>query len=257
MTLNRSRYKALFSSDWSECLSPNGPFDPISFTHPQLTNELVTIFQQYTGNIITLTQATHRISELLPGPMSVDQMDAYLDCSFRTYKGVPNLIEWCLSNDILFMLNTTGSQGYFQRAIAKQLLPEIPVIAANPFVRFPGNDDKKRFACQVLEISDKGKCTEFVLDRLRMSASQAFLMGDSGGDGGHFKWGFQAGAFLIGSMTKASLKSFCLKESIEINFQFGMRYEPGEPRDPDKEMEFDFMELTETIQKTLYQIAKH
>ena len=252
MSLNRSRLRGVFSSDWSECLSPNGPFDPIAFSYPQFKGDLVTIFQQYTGNVITLTQATNRIGELLPSPLNQEQMDTYLDKSFRTYKGVPQLIEWCLSNDILFMINTTGSQGYFQRAIAKGLLPDIPVVAANPFAQYPQHHDEKRYPCQVLEISDKGKCTEHVLNNLSMSPSRAILMGDSGGDGAHFTWGSKAGAFLIGSMTKASLKSFCVKEGITIDFQFGVTYEPGEPRDLDRELGFDFMELTETIQKVLF-----
>jgi hypothetical protein len=37
------KYKAVVSSDWSECLSPNGPFDPISFNYPELSGQLSNI----------------------------------------------------------------------------------------------------------------------------------------------------------------------------------------------------------------------
>ncbi|MGA8831743.1 MAG: hypothetical protein ACLQT6_17200 [Desulfomonilaceae bacterium] len=44
------KYKAIVSSDWNECLAPSGPFDPISFTYPDLEPELSDLFAQYTGN---------------------------------------------------------------------------------------------------------------------------------------------------------------------------------------------------------------
>jgi hypothetical protein len=34
------KYKAIVSSDWNECLAPSGPFDFISFNHPELTPHL-------------------------------------------------------------------------------------------------------------------------------------------------------------------------------------------------------------------------
>ena len=37
-------FTAIFSSDWSECLSPSGPFDFIGFAYPQLGSELQEIF---------------------------------------------------------------------------------------------------------------------------------------------------------------------------------------------------------------------
>ncbi|MEJ2717521.1 MAG: hypothetical protein P8182_10335, partial [Deltaproteobacteria bacterium] len=80
---NANNYHAAVSSDWSECLSPNGPFDPISFTYPELESELSEIFQEYTGNRISLTQATGRIVKLLPQPITVEQMDAYHDRHFQ------------------------------------------------------------------------------------------------------------------------------------------------------------------------------
>ena len=30
-------------------------------------------------------------------------MDAYIDHSFETYKGVPDLIDWCFRKNILFL----------------------------------------------------------------------------------------------------------------------------------------------------------
>jgi len=128
----KTGFKAVFSSDWSECLSPNGPFDPIVFNYPELQEELTRIFKQYTGNVITLKKAVESIHGLLPGGLTLEQMDAYLESSFSTYTGVPELIEWCLERGILFMINTTGTQGYFQRAFAKDLLPKVSVVAAKP-----------------------------------------------------------------------------------------------------------------------------
>jgi len=53
----KTQYRALVSSDWSECLSPNGPFDPLSFNYPEYKEELEEIFNRYTGNIISLNDA--------------------------------------------------------------------------------------------------------------------------------------------------------------------------------------------------------
>ena len=128
MFLKNKSYKAIVSSDWNECLAPCGPFDFISFNYPQLTAELETIFKQYTGNVISLGEAVGQIQKLLPAPITEKQMDNYLDDSFSTYKGVPELIEWCLSNNILIMINTTGMIGYFQRVFAKNLLPKQQLI---------------------------------------------------------------------------------------------------------------------------------
>ena len=81
-----------------------------------------TIFKAYTGNEIPLSEATKRILSLLPAPITEEQMDSYLDERFETYRGVPELMEWCEKKDILFMINTTGMQGYFQRVFAKETL---------------------------------------------------------------------------------------------------------------------------------------
>lgn len=32
----KRKYKVMISSDWSECLAPSGPFDPIAFVCPEL-----------------------------------------------------------------------------------------------------------------------------------------------------------------------------------------------------------------------------
>lgn len=237
------QYKAVISSDWSECLSPNGPFDPISFCYPQLKEELQTVFRQYTGNSITLTEATARICELIPSSFTEDQMDSFLESSFRTYTGVPELIQWCLDNNILFVLNTTGSQGYFQRVFAKKLLPKAPVVAANPFIVFPHGQDDPLFPCQVLEIEDKPKCTRTVLELARLDPSRLVVMGDSGGDGPHFHWASEAGAFTVGSMTKSSLAAYCESRNARIGLKFGAMYGPNEPRDVEREMTFDFRDL--------------
>jgi hypothetical protein len=157
------KYRALVSSDWNECLAPCGPFDLVSFTYSDIAVELAVIFRQYTGNEISLAEATRRITAAMPGPITEDQMDAYLSASFATYRGVPGLMEWCLSQDILFMVNTTGMQGYFRCAFAKNLLPPIPVVAANPLIRFPGIEGDPRYVFQVIEIQDKPKNTESVV----------------------------------------------------------------------------------------------
>lgn len=250
MKFNKS-YKVVFSSDWSECLSPNGPFDPLSYTHRLMNAELSTIFRKYTGNEISLSVATERIRELLPEPFTKEQMDAYLDSSFHTYTNVPDLIEWCLSNDILFMINTTGTQGYFQRVLHKKLLPPVPVVAANPLITFetPGWDTV--FKYQVLEIEDKAKNTQAVITELNIPVNHVLVMGDSGGDGPHFRWGNSAGAYLIGSMTKHSLQAYCDSTGVTIRTHFGLTYGPGEKPDADREMNVDFMELTDVIREVV------
>lgn len=245
--MNDVSYRAVVSSDWSECLSPNGPFDPISFAYPDLSQDLSTIFRQYTGNIITLTDAVGRIKRLMPATLSPDQMDAYLVAHFRTYKGVPELIEWCLGRNILFMINTTGTQAYFQRAIAKGLIPPVPFIAANPMIRYPGAEDDPRYRYEVHEIEDKARCTAEVMRSMGAAPKKLIVMGDSGGDGPHFQWAAKSGGFLIANMAKASLTEYCNARGVAINRHFGLSYEPGEARNPEKEMTFDYMALTDIM----------
>ena len=241
-------YKAMVSSDWSQCLAPCSPFDCISFNHPQLTTELETIFKQYTSNIISLGEAAHKIQTLLPAALKPEQMDAYLDNSFATYKGVPELIEWCLSKDILFMINTTGMIGYFQRIFAKSLLPRIPALSGHPMVRYPKQHSDPNVIFDLFEIKDKGKNTEAAVRFFKIPFNQIILMGDSGGDGPHFEWGTTADAFLIGSMTKPSLEKYCLKKNININVRFGISDTAGEKKDLKKEMQIDFMDLALRIE---------
>ncbi|MFC2018014.1 hypothetical protein ACFLTQ_01765 [Chloroflexota bacterium] len=244
-------YRAIVSSDWNECLAPTGPFEPISFNYPELTSELEAVFQDYTGNVITLGEANQRIQKLLARPLSIGQMDAYLDQSFVTYKGVFDLIEWCLSNNILFMINTTGMMGFFQRVFAKGLLPPVPVLSAHPMIRYPHLETDPHYLYDLLQLQDKGKNTEAVMQKLGISPSKVFIIGDSGGDGPHFKWGSDQGAFLIGSMTKPSLKMYCQDNGIPINLQFGLSYIQGEKRNSEKEMSIDFMELSSIIEEAL------
>jgi hypothetical protein len=251
MPAQNMNYKAIVSSDWSECLSPSGPFDFIRFAYPELETELSNIFKQYTGNAISLGTASQQIRQLLPEPVSAEQMDAYLDSAFMTYTGVPDLIQWCLSQNILFMINTTGMIGYFQRVFAKGLLPKVPVLSANPLVRFQGLESDPQTVYDLFEIQDKAQNTRAAAKRNSISADKIILMGDSGGDGPHFEWGAEAGAFLIGSMTKPSLESYCQSRGIQIDLRFGLSYREGAPRDPAKEMQTDFAELSFRIAELL------
>jgi len=244
-------YKAIVSSDWSECLAPCSPFDCISFNYPEITPELETIFKQYTSNIITLGEASTMIQKLLPDTITTEQMDGYLDNSFSTYKGVPELIEWCLSKNILFMINTTGMIGYFQRVFAKGLLPRVQVISAHPMIRYPTRNSDPDNIHDLFETNDKGKNTAAVARSYHISSNRAILMGDSGGDGPHFEWGKEVNAFLIGSMTKPSLEKYCLKKNIHINHRFGISYAEVQVRDLQKEMQISFMDLASIIEDFL------
>jgi hypothetical protein len=245
------KFNAVISSDWSECLSPSGPFDFIAFNFPQLALELDEIFRSYTGNRIPLGEACLRIRKVLPGPVTPDMMDAYLEKSYSVYRGVPELIEWCLGKDILFMLNTTGMIGYFQRVFAKGLLPRVPVLSANPMVRFPAGPSDPETVLDLVETQDKGKNSAAVVADMGIPADRVIVMGDSGGDGPHFEYAHRAGAFIIGSMTKPSLAAYCVQRGIRTNLQFGLVYGPGEKRDPDREMTIDFQDLKGPIEEAL------
>ncbi len=245
------KYKALFSSDWSECLSPNGPFDPLAYIYPDLLPELEKVFREYTSNQITLQVAVQCIRKSASNLLTMEQMDSYLDAEFKTYNGVIELIEWCRSNDVLFMLNTTGTQGYFQLAVSKGFLPKIPIIAANPFISYPGNAPREAYQFQVNEIADKGVNTRAAMDKFGFSAPHVIIMGDSGGDGPHFEWAAKHHIFKIASMAKYSLQSFCDTRSIEIDYFFGLKYAKGQSRDVMRELEFDFEDLTAMIQSRI------
>ena len=249
--LKEKAYRAVISSDWSECLSPNGPFDPFAFTYPKIKGQLERIFREYTGNIISLGQAVVSLKALIPKGLNQSQMDNYLEASFSTYRGVPELIQWCLDRKILVMINTTGSKGYFQRAIFKRLIPEIPIIAANPLIQYAEHMVGDRYNLEVLEIGDKPKNSLAVLREFGLSADRLIVVGDSGGDGPHFVRGFENGAHLIGSMVKPSLVNYCESHGAEIKTLFGVVYKAGESRDLNREMQYDFMDLTGTISRIL------
>ena len=244
-------YKAIVSSDWSECLSPSGPFDCLAFNHPEIEADLNAVFRQYTGNQISLRQADAKIINLLPDPISRDQIDAYLDASFATYTGVPDLIQWCLDNQILFMINSTGMIGYFQRVLAKKLLPPVPVLSAHPMIRYPRHNSDPTHIYELFEIGDKGQNTEALARSLGIEPDKIILIGDSGGDGPHFEWGAESGAHLIGSMTKPSLDSYCRENSITINLRFGSDYSKEEKGDQIRETTVNFMDLAPAINKII------
>ena len=251
MMTRTKKYQALISSDWSECLSPSGPFDFIEFNFPSTAPALREIFRSYTGNIMSLGEACRRIKALLPTPVTPDMMDAYLDQSFSAYRGVPELIQWCLSRDILFMINTTAMIGYFQRVFAKNLLPRVPVLSANALLRYPSSSTDPEVILELSETSDKGINTQAVAQKFGAPPAKIVVMGDSGGDGPHFEWGRQAGAFRIGSMTKHSLTTYCRNKNIPIDLRFGVSYAEGEVRDMEKEKRFNFMDLVGPLQSLL------
>jgi hypothetical protein len=209
------------------------------------------VFRQYSGNRISLGEAGQKIRSLLPGPVTAAMMDAYLDRSFAAYPGVPEFIEWCLAHDILFMINTTAMIGYFQRVFAKGLLPRVPVLSANPLVRYTASDTDPGDVRELNETRDKGSNTAAVARLFGIPAGRIAVMGDSGGDGPHFEWAAQAGAFIVGSMTKHSLSSYCRDRDIPIRLRFGVSYGEGEGRDLEKETRFDFMDLVEPLQAIL------
>ena len=87
---------------------------------------------------------------------------------------------------------------------------------------------------------------------LGLKAGKIILMGDSGGDGPHFQWGAKSGAFMIGSMTKPSLDSYCREKEIMINLRFGLDYSKGKKKDQTKESGINFMDLTTTIEAIVH-----
>ncbi|MCK4988349.1 MAG: hypothetical protein KAS40_22595, partial [Desulfobacterales bacterium] len=153
--------------------------------------------------------------------------------------------------DILFMINTTGMTGYFQRVFAKGLLPRVPALSAHRMVRYPKQDSDPNMIFDLFEIKDKGKNTEAAVRFFNIPFNQIILMGDSGGDGPHFEWGTKADAFLIGSMTKPSLEKYCLKKDIKTHVRFGISYTEVQEKDLQKEMQVNFMDLSSTIEDRL------
>lgn len=250
--MKKKSYKAVVSSDWSECLAPCGPFDAIVFNHPHLADDLEDVFRSYTGNRVTLGQASRKIEALLPEPLTVEKMDAYLHAEFSTYTGVPDLIEWCRSRDILFMINTTAMIGYFQRVFDKRLLPPVDVLSANPMIRYPCSTTDPGHVLELFETPDKGRNTAAVARSFGVPFHKVIVIGDSGGDGPHFEWAAKAGARLIGSMTKFSLAAYCNDKHVAIDHQFGRAYAAGEKPDRSSEMTVDFIDLTTVIGELLH-----
>jgi 2-hydroxy-3-keto-5-methylthiopentenyl-1-phosphate phosphatase len=248
MKTRHRKYRAIVSSDWNECLAPCGPFDFVSFTYPSLASEAENIFKAYTGNEIPLFEAVNRILSLLPATITEEQMDAYLDERFETYRGVPELIEWCEKKDILFMINTTGMHGYFQRIFQKGLMPKVPIISAHPMVRYPKKGHSFYEWHDLLETQDKPKNTQAAMLARGIPPEKVVLIGDSGGDGPHFEWGAKIGTSLIGSMTKWSLDQYCTKKGIRISLHFGLRYSKGAEINKAKEMKINFMDLVPKIE---------
>ena len=244
-----THYHAIVSSDWNECLAPCGPFDCISFVFPELSDDLATVFRQYTGNDIPLSQASRKIQDMMPAPITPDQMDAYIESHFAVYDGVPDFIEWCLSRDILFMINTTGAIGYFQRILAKKLIPPIPALSAHPGITYASENSDPDHVLKLFEVQDKGPNTQQVIRLGKISSGRVILMGDSGGDGPHFQWGTDRGAFLIGSMTKPSLKTYCRQHGIHVDLHFGLSYHAGENKRLEDEMAVDFRELIPVVEE--------
>ena len=245
--LKMEKYHAIVSSDWNECLAPCGPFDYIAFTYPKLKPHLDGIFKHYTGNRITLRDALQRVRALLPTQVSVEQMDAYLDGAFKMYTGVADLMKWCRSRQILFMINTTGAVGYFQRALFKKLLPPLSVISACPEPLYPDAASDPDKVYPLFKISDKAKYTQKVSRKLGVPLNRVIIIGDSGGDGPHFKWGAENGALLIASMAKPSLLQYCRQEGIQPDYTFGHTYGEGETVEHESEMAFNFKELCAVI----------
>ncbi len=240
-------YRAMISSDWNGCLAPCGPFDFLLFKRPEKGPELGEIFRQYTGNRITLGQAARRVKSLLPESVESGQMDAYLDANFCTYTGVPELIKWCRSQDILFMINTTGMIGYFQRVFAKGLLPRVEALSAHPMIRYPRKDTDPKDLLELFEIQDKGRNTAAIARAAGVPFHKVVVMGDSGGDGPHFEWGSRAGALIVGSMTKPSLEAWCQDKGIRVHHRFGRSCAAGERPLRKEEMKVDFMGLADFI----------
>jgi 2-hydroxy-3-keto-5-methylthiopentenyl-1-phosphate phosphatase len=243
MNQTTKKYKALISSDWNQCLAPCGPFDAIFFNYPKLRDPLQAIFRQYTGNRIALKTAVQRIEKLIPKALTIEEMDAYLSQKFTTYRNVKALMQWCRDHDILFMINTTGMIGYFQRVFRLKLLPVVPVLSAHPMLRFaPHADDPKRIF-ELEEISDKARNTSKVMAHYQIPPKKIILMGDSGGDGPHFLWGQRIGAHLVGSMAKYSLISYCEQHDIQLDFKWGVSYAKDDQISLDSELKIDFLDL--------------
>ena len=245
------RYQYLLASDWSECLSPNGPFDPLIHAWPDLEPDLKSIFSKYTANEISLSRAVEELQTRLPGEYSSQAMDAFLRDKFTSYANLSELIHWCLDNGIAFMINSTGSIGYFQRAVALGLLPSIPLLSAHPFLRYHQEDTEPEHIFELHEIEDKATNTRAAQNLLGIPAHRTAVAGDSGGDGPHFAWAAETGILRIGINTKASLESFCAERGIHIHARVGIAYGAAQPRDFEAERRTDLIQVREVLRQEL------
>jgi hypothetical protein len=241
----------MISSDWSQCLAPSGPFDAIVYRYPQLQRQLDDIFKCYTSNEITLASALRKIAALLPAPLSEKDMDAYLARHFKTYRGVADLMLWCKRNHILFMINTTSTLGYFQRVLARDMLPAPSAVSAHPSIQFSGAGQSDLLTYELLEITDKGLNTSKAAEHFGIPPRNIIVIGDSGGDGPHFEWACSVGAATITSMAKPSLLNYCIQRRLKITHRFGHTYGEGEPVAVEKENRYDFMQLSNVIRRVL------
>lgn len=247
LLMHRQDYIGMVSSDWNQCLAPCGPFDAIIFRYPQLQGELDHVFRRYTANDIPLAAAVRKIEALLPAPLSERDMDDYLTRHFTTYRGVADLMLWCQRNHILFMINTTGPLGYFQRTLALRLLPEPAAISAHPIIQFSDLDQTERLTYPLQEITDKGLNTSKAADYFGIPLNKIIVIGDSGGDGPHFEWACSVGAITVASMAKPSLLNFCNRRRLKITHRFGHTYGEGDAVDCETENRYDFMRLANVI----------
>jgi hypothetical protein len=103
----------------------------------------------------------------------------------------------------------------------------------------------------LLEITDKGLLTAKAAGHFGISHEKIIVMGDSGGDGPHFEWAGSVGAATIASMAKPSLLSYCRRRHLQITHRFGHTYGEGEPIEVEKEIRYDFMELSQVIGQLL------
>jgi hypothetical protein len=146
------------------------------------------------------------------------------------------------------MINTTGMQGFFQRALIKKVLPDVPIIAANPLINYSRTPGDSRYQFEVSEIDDKPKNTIAAMRNFDIPSGKAVVIGDSGGDGPHFEWGASSGALLIGSMTKVSLSRYCERKQVQIDQMFGKTYLPDQERNLEEEYNCNFMDLAPVIE---------
>ena len=167
------------------------------------------------------------------------------------YTGVPEFIRWCSDRQVLFMINTTGMAGYFQRALALKLLPAFGVLAAHFLVCYDRCATDPEFVFKLEEITDKPRHTAAVAKRFHIAPEKIIIMGDSGGDGPHFQWGAHIGATLIGSMVKPSLDRYCIEQGIAMTHRFGHAYADGETVAPEKESGYTFTDLTGIVGRVI------